>query len=423
MSAASEGNPHVRRGMILQKQGRYREAETCFREALGTDPHDAMSLFHLAICQHQQNRLEEGILTIQRAIALDPVNPYFHGVRSFLLTDQKKFVLALKAAEEAAALDPECVTAFTAKAAAFSGMEKWPEMEAAVREALALDPDDATAANQLALALRLQNKMAENAEQIRGMLMRDPEDAYTHSSAGWAALQQGDRAAAQTHFLEALRLQPDLESARQGLLEAFKARSPIYRAYLNYCFFMQRLSGGMRWAVVLGLYFGVKFSKVLFEKSAPSVYLGIAGLYMLLVLWVHVARGVGNFLMLLDSFARHALRPAEKRDAVAVGGSIFAGVAFLIAGFGFQWAPATIAGITLVGAAFPFAYTFLNESKAGAVVFGGVAAFVLFAGGLALADGAVPGLLADNLVQFCGGIALLLVIAATWLSNLRALNR
>ena len=119
-----------------------------------------------------------------------------------------------------------------------------------------LDADNSASANQLAQALRLQNKHAENASHLAGMLSRDPEDPYTHANAGWAALQRGERRAAEVHFREALRLSPGFESAREGLLTSFRARSPLYRAYLRYCFAMQRLGAGSRWAVIIGLYLG-----------------------------------------------------------------------------------------------------------------------------------------------------------------------
>src|SRR5258706_135859 len=142
----------------------------------------------------------------------------------------------------------------------------------------------------LAQALRLQNKMAENAGHLAGMLARDPEDPYTHANAGWAALQRGRHREAEVHFREALRLNPAFDSAREGLLNSFRARSPIYRAYLRYCFAMQRLSSGSRWAVIIGLYLAARFG----SRMKGGLGLAVMALYFLFVLWGLVARPVGH---------------------------------------------------------------------------------------------------------------------------------
>ena len=55
------------------------------------------------------------------------------------------------------------------------------------------------------------------------------------------------------HFLSALRIEPEHREAREGLLHAFRARSPLYRAYLKYSFMMEKLGRAGRGMVVIGL--------------------------------------------------------------------------------------------------------------------------------------------------------------------------
>ncbi len=281
-------------------------------------------------------------------------------MRAFILCVLNRPAEALKAADAGIALDPASSYAFTARAQALLSQEKWSAAETAAREALALDADNASAANQLAHALRLQDKMEENAAQIAGMLARDPEDARTHCSAGWGALQRGDRRAAERHFLEALRLEPGYENARNGLLNSFRARSPLYRAYLAYCFWMQKVGRQARMAVIIGLVVAVNFSRVLFSGSMAPVGFGLAVFYGLFVLWVWVARGVGNFILLFDRFAKHALLRSEKIEALFVGGGISAGLLLLGAGLALKQESLYLPAITLVASAFPLSMTFTN---------------------------------------------------------------
>ena len=69
---------------------------------------------------------------------------------------------------------------------------------------------------------------------------------------GWTLLHDGDPRKAMGHFREALRLDPGMEWARAGIVEAMKARSLIYRIFLSYFLFMNRLSGNAQWATVCG---------------------------------------------------------------------------------------------------------------------------------------------------------------------------
>ncbi len=417
MSASFGLPPQILRGLQLKDLGRYADAENAFREALAQEPNDAFALHQLAACQlHQPQRKREALATIDRAIAKEPNDADHHVLRSYILSVLDRPRDGLAAAQTALSLDPHHAGAFTAEAQAHLQTEQWPRAEQSARQALALDADNSAAANQLAQALRLQNKNAENAAHLAGMLARDPEDPFTHANAGWTALQRGEHRAAETHFREALRLDPDFESARDGLLNSFRARSPIYRTYLRYCFFMQRLSSGARWAVIIGLYFGVKLAGQIPGGDA------LVALYMLFVLWVWVAKPVGNFFLLFDSFARYALRPREKLEAAAVGGSLGPGLALLIASFAFGWPAVVTLGIGLIAASFPLSMTFTNGSRPGTWLFGTVAAVTLLGAALTALAHLVP-LIDQSTARQIFTVGAIGCLAATWLGNVPALRR
>ena len=424
---ASSG--YVQRGLLLKQQRRYSEAEGFFRDALAQNPNDAFALMQLASCQLQlPDRGRDALQSIERALAVEPNEAAYHGMRAFILCALDRKADALKAADAGIELDPGLSFVFTARAQALLLMEKWSDAEAAARQALALDADNSSAANQLAQAFRLQNKMAENAGQIAGMLARDPEDAMTHCSAGWAALQRGERRAAEEHFLEALRLDPESENARHGLLNCFRARSPFYRAYLAYSFWMQQLNRRARYAVIFGLLVLSNFSRQLFTGPMAPVGIAVSVLYALFVLWVWVARGFGNFILLFDRFAKHALRRGEKIEAVFVGGGISAGVLLLLAAaimkFTVDREGLFLPAAALITATFPFSMTFTNPSRSGAILFGaiGAAGMLAFAALLlhyVLHGDAKPGDFLMSLLCFSVGGA----VISTWLGNIPALRR
>jgi len=406
----------AQRGRILLEQGRFAEAEKYFREALAIEPNDGETLYYLAFCLLQQKRLPEARDTVRAAIALDPENSAFHVLHAMVLARLDKLKEAQAAVQAALEIEPESDQALYVRATLHASRMEWAKAEKDARAALEINPENGPAANLLAHSLRLQNRPAESADQVAYMLSQDPEDADTQSTAGWTALQRGDREAAEKHFLEALRLEPHHEIAREGLKEAFKARSPVYRMYLNYCFFMQRFTAKMQWALIIGLLVGVRLVRAIFP---PPIALAVLAAYFLFVLWVHVARAVGNFQLTLDRFARHALTRAETWEAWVVGGGVVVGVPFVIIGVLANLAPVLVVGVTLIGLAFPLAYVFTNRSIPGRILFGVAAAIVLLAGVASL----FPSLLGSDAAASLTGLAVLAVVAVTWLCNIPALRR
>lgn len=424
MSDGSTSSSQLQRGLILLQQGRYQDAEKYFLDVLSSQPHHAFALEQLTICQlHHDHRHQEALRTIEHAIEIDPEDASLWATKAHVLLVNDQIEASLKTSQKALELDPTSASALHAQSGAYLQLQKWAEAEKTARHALEYDADDTIAANHLATALRLQNKIAENTDQIRSMLARDPEDAYTHANAGWSALQQGDRKTAETHFLESLRLDPEFEFARQGLLEAFKARSPVYRAYLQYCFSMQRLSRHSQQAIIIGLVVGVNFAKVLFQGPWRPLAILMGFTYFCFVMWVHVAQGVGNFLLLTDRFARHALRKREKIEGWCVGGGIFLGIVCLLFSYTLSSEILLILGGCLIGGAFPLAHVFTNDSKRGRILFSSFAAGVWIAGLTAILHSLkVPGIEWAT-VSLLTGLALLGIIATTWLANIQALKK
>lgn len=412
-------SPQILRGLQLSQLGRYTDAAGAFREALGQNPHDAFALHQLALCQlHLPAEKAQSLATIGQAIALEPEDADHFVLQSFIFAGLERPREALAAARTALGYDPYLPGAFTAEAQAHLGLSDWPAAEQSARQALALDPDFTVAANQLAHALRLQNKMDENAEQLAGMLARDPEDADTHASAGWSTLQRGRHREAETHFREALRLEPDHESAREGMLNSFRARSRFYRGYLAYVFFMQRIGGKSRWAVVIGLYVAMRMGRAYFTGPKAGIGVAIVAIYLTFVLWVWLAKAVGNFILLFDPFARLVLRRDEKWEAATVGGALGLGLLALGGVFATHNAALIVPAIALIASTFPLSMTFTNAARVGAWISGSIAVITLVSGLLFLAA-AIP----EDYLLAPFGFGLVGCLLTTWLGNLRFFRR
>jgi tetratricopeptide (TPR) repeat protein len=363
----------MRRGQLLRRQGRLDDAESFFNQAIADDPQDDYAYFELALCQmDMEGRRRDSLETIERAIALEPEYSAYHATRSMILAVLNRGPDALAAAKTAIELDPASAFAFVSQARAHLVQEQWSQAEQCARHALTLDADDTSAGNILAMALRFQGKVSESAGTVAQLLSDDPEDPMSHFNAGWSELQGGDHRKAEGHFLEALRLDPDFEAAREGLLESFRARSPIFRQYLRYCFFMQRFQQGARWAIIIGAYLAFRFGTAALQRVSSGAAIAFTFVYLSFVLWVWLAPGFGNLIVLLDRSARRALKRTEAVEGITVGGGLVIGGLLLLGGAATNEMALMLAGAGFVAGAIPASLTFTNTSRNGRILFGGV---------------------------------------------------
>jgi Flp pilus assembly protein TadD len=412
----------IQKGSILLRQGRYKEAGDIFKDGLSSNPSDDVLLYYLAYAQyHIPDQLEKALRTINEALKHQTEDPGHFWLKSLILADLDKHKEALGIVDQALALDPEYPQAHAAKAYIYMRMDKWADAEKHAKEALALDADDAFASSVLSSALRMQNKLDEGAQLAFDTLAKDPDDSSSHSNAGWIYLHKQNYPKAEIHFKEALRLDPNFESARIGMLEAFKARSLIYRWYLQYCLFMAQQSKTMRIVIIVGVYLAFRYVIRNFNAlfSGPMVIVGyivIVAMY-LFFFWSWLAGGVGNLLVWRDKTARYALNKQEKLDAFFVGGGFFLGISLLAVAMLFKFKVLTILSIAIILSTVLLAVTFTNKNKSGAIFYGLIAAYMLLAGTVYAAGVLLYGSDVHNvsgIFKTMAGFALLLFILGSW---------
>jgi len=371
----------LQRARMLRDHRRYDEAIAALYQYLAADPDSAQAHFELAATRLQQGGDRQAALVdIERSLALEPEMAYAHALRSMILHALDRHKEALAAADEARRLEPELALAWFCRGNALLALRSLPEAGEAARKSLELDPDDSDASNLLATVLRLQRRFGEAEVEIERHLARAPENAWTFATAGWTALNQGQRDKAEELFREALRLDPEFEHARIGLREAFKARSGFYRLFLRWAFFMQRFSGKNQWLIVIGIFLGFRFGRVLLDGVHPLAAVPLIIAYLLFCFGGWLASGLGHFLLLKDRYARLSLNAEEKRDGLLVGGLFFGGALVLIAGLTVLPMGVALLGGAMIGAAVPGSLVFDNPSLKGRLVFGLMTAAVVGSG-------------------------------------------
>ena len=78
--------------------------------------------------------------------------------------------------------------------------------------------------------------------------------------------------------------------------------------------------------ILVGIVVLYQVSWRLLERVHPMAAIGVGLVFLTLVLWIWLAPGVGNFLILMDRSARLALSRSERGQGVAVGGALLVGL-------------------------------------------------------------------------------------------------
>ncbi len=341
---------HLERASLLLQQSRPADAEREAMLALAQVPEHPLAHAYLALSRCDLNRAGEAVQDARTAVSLAPDAAFFHYVLGVVLHRTDQETEALREAEEAIRLEPDDERHHALVASIQLARRDWTSALAAAERGLALNAEDVACANLRSMALVRLGRREEAMETVEFALGREPDNALSHANQGWNCLHRNDPRRAQDHFREALRLNPELEYARQGMLEALKARNPLYRGMLAYFLWMARQSGRIQAAFIIGTFLVVRSVRGLAESQpglAPYLWPLVILFYAFVFLsWTAVP--MFNLLLRLDRFGRYVLSKDERRASTVFGLCLGA-----VAGSGLWWGLGSPHGMvaTIVAAA------------------------------------------------------------------------
>ncbi len=335
---------HLSQARLLLETSRFNDAESTLRQILAVDPDNDTIHALLSLALLYQDINENALQEARAAVSLAPDIAYNHYVHALALRGDRQNTAALHAIRDAIRLNPESPQFYALEASLFLRRKSWEQARQAAETGLRINPEHVACANVYGMALVKLGRQPEAAAIFATTLARDPQNPTTHANQGWALLHRGEHEQAFVHFREALRLNPLSGWAREGILEAIRARNALYRLLLRYFLWMSRLTEDEQWEIHGGLYAVRQILRAAAHAFFP-VYLILLPFNLLvfsLVVLTWTARPLFALLVRYDRLGRLAL-PKEEIIAsnwVAVcllvaGGGMFMGVflhewAFLI---------------------------------------------------------------------------------------------
>jgi tetratricopeptide (TPR) repeat protein len=387
-------NATYERAMLLHQQRRYGDAEQELKQLLSAEPHNADAHAMLSLCLLERKEYAQATEEADAAVGLAPDLSFAHYVRATVLTIRNRTDEAGAAITEALRLDPSNPAYYALQARLRMSQLRWPDALESVENGLSIDADDTDCSNLRAMALVQLGRREEAVAALGQSLARDPHDAGTHAKQGWAVLHQGQHQKALGHFREARRLDPELDSARSGMVEALKARHLVYRLMLKHVLWMSRMSQGMQWAFIIGLYVAFRFLAQVATNNPTLAFViwPLVIAYFVFVYLTWIASPLFNLLLRVNRFGRYALSHQQKITSNWIGGS-FLGASicavawaisgradYLVATVFFMLMVLALAGMFRAPVGWPRRVMMLYTIALACIGAGAIAAFVVDAG-------------------------------------------
>ncbi len=327
-------DPHLERALLLVAQNRFALAQDQLRQVLRRDPDDATAHALLAFCCVQLDQVDDAQAEARQAIALDPEYDFAYYVLALSYLVRSRLGMARKFAQEAIRLDPEDPRNHALLAEIYLMEEKWYLALAAARQGLACDPHDAACIHSATHALMHLGRVEQAVQTVEAGLAHHPEDERLLAARGLLALEQGRVEQALECFREALRIDPEFDGARQGLLEALRRHNRWYRFWLDRGW-LPKHNEQLYWWVVLGLVLAagglLLLGGYVFPKAAPHLAGGALAVGLFAFALHILKRPMGNLLLWRDSFGRLVLSAGDRREAVLVGACVAVALGFAVA--------------------------------------------------------------------------------------------
>lgn len=164
-------------GMALAQLDRLDEAEEWLNRALGLQPTDAVSLYHLALLHRRRNEPQAALERLRACLSLDRHNAGAHYQLALCLIDRNEPAEALGALDEAVRLSPDNDVFRYRRALLLAGAGRRAEALAEARQAVMLQPKRAAYRHLLCGMLLERGELREAAIEAETAARLEPGNA------------------------------------------------------------------------------------------------------------------------------------------------------------------------------------------------------------------------------------------------------
>jgi len=188
-----DAEPRVAAGLLLEKQNKFSDAESEYKQAMALDP-SSDAITGLANIYMRGRRLPEAKEYLRKLIALHPEQASAHIQLGQILADEGKNEDALAELQAGAKLAPTDLPAQRDLADLYLTMKKYDQAEGVYRGLLAAKPDDADLHNAFGRSLLQQKKFPEAQQEFAVAVKLKPDFGEAYGNLAFASSENKDYA-------------------------------------------------------------------------------------------------------------------------------------------------------------------------------------------------------------------------------------
>ncbi|MBX9725538.1 MAG: tetratricopeptide repeat protein, partial [Candidatus Obscuribacterales bacterium] len=201
--------------------------------ALAEEPDLAMAHSLLSMCFLDLGRTNDAFESARNAVSLDPQDGFSFYALARCHLHKAEFIEAEVAIDEALELEPFDESYLWLLALVQSHIGEFKEAKETLDRALECNPEHASSHSLRAYVLNRLDEKIESDKSSQLALSLTPDDAWSHNFRGWALIERKAYHEAMPHFREALRIDPTLSLARDGLIMTAPSQHWLFKLHLK----------------------------------------------------------------------------------------------------------------------------------------------------------------------------------------------
>lgn len=212
------------RGAMLDDEGRYEEAVTCYLRALAICPDNAVTWYNYGNTLNNLGQKQPAIAAFLDALRHNPVLADAHHNLALLYREQGLLQNARDHLECALRLRPDFADALQTRGEMLAAEERFDESIAIFRQVLEQNPDRHATWNMLGITLQTAERDLEAVSCYRTAIRLDPENLHARNNLGAALLTLGKIEESTQVLKQLLDKAPDYRDGHWNLAGALLAQ-------------------------------------------------------------------------------------------------------------------------------------------------------------------------------------------------------
>jgi len=235
--------PHLSRGLLLEKQNKFADAEEEYKTALALDPASSDAFTGLANIYMQGRRFPEAEVALRKVVAQHPDDAAAHTQLGRVLAAQGKNDAAIEELQAAAKLAPNDASLQRDLADLYDQGGKSQQAEPLYRNLVAAHPDDPELRRSLGQSLLRQKKFPEAQQEFLAAVKLKPDMGPAYGDLAFAASENKDYVLAIKALDARAKLLPEIPITYFLRASAYDNLKDVKKAAANYHLFLDAAKG------------------------------------------------------------------------------------------------------------------------------------------------------------------------------------